>query len=146
MTTKVPKVEYYYINSHVYTPNRIRSLVNLSALADDIERGVTLLTEDAYTQHYGVTQTSLAFALAVKRYTGEQVAKRAVMTYSQKHYYTLRLETFNGFTFVFKGVAGGYYGEGSRGAHDILKLFGFDNRQCSVVFEKEKFELRKLKM
>lgn len=147
MSTKMPKVDYYYMSEYSFPPNRIRSFVNLQALAKDLQRGVTTLSEEAYCSSYGVTQTSIAFALAVRQALGPEhfQAKRAEMLYSRQRHYTLRIETFSGFIITFKGVSSGYYGEGSRGAHDILKAFGFDARQCNRVFERENFELRKMK-
>lgn len=147
MSTKIPKPDYYYMTDYSFPPNKVRSLVNLQALSRDIQRGVSTLSEHSYCASYGVTQTSIAFALAVRQALGQQnyQARRAEMTYSQQHHYTLRIETFSGYTIVFKGVSGGYYGEGSRGAHDILKAFGFDARQCGKVFERANFELRKIK-
>ena len=152
MTTGIPKVEYYYYSENTFTPARIRSMVNIPLLIEDLKRGVTTLSEDAYCKGWGSTQTSIAFATVLMGVLGSLsgkegvTAKHAKMTLTKKHHYTLKIETFSGYTLVFKGVSGGYYGEGSRGAHDVLKLFGFDARQCSRVFERENFELRKTRI
>lgn len=147
MTSKIPKPDYYYMSEYSFPPNRIRSMVNLQALERDLQRGVSTLSEHSYCAGWGTTQTSIAFAIAVRQALGPQdfKARRAEMLYSKKLHYTLRIETFSGYTIIFKGVSGGFGGEGPRGAHDILKTFGFDERQCSKVFEKETFELRKMR-
>lgn len=155
MTTKMPKIpkpEYYYYSPNIFTEARIRSVVNVNALMQDLQRGVTTLSEEAYCRGWGSTQTSLAFAVALikvlEQAKGQDgvTARRADMTLSDKHHYTLRVTTFSGYDIVFKGVSGGYYGEGTRGAHDILKLFGFNEKQCNRAFEHEQFDVRKHKL
>lgn len=142
------KQDFFYINDYTFSNQVVRKEVNLRNLRHDIKRGVMTLSEDAYCRFWGVTHTSIAFALALQQvFNGTLVGKRAAMKYFEHfNHFILRVKTTSGHEIVFRGVSSGYYGEGPRGAYDILKTFGFNDRQCKVVFEKENFELRNYKL
>lgn len=146
MTKSIPKPEYYYLTENAYNPARVRSMVNLRSLQADIERGVTHLSDHSYCSGYGSTIASLGFAMALKQYFGTQfIATNAELTFSNKNHYRLRVDLITGHTILFTGVSGGYYGEGSRGTHDILKLAGFSKKQSENAFAHDNFRVRKNK-
>lgn len=134
-TKNIPQQEYYYLQF-----GRPQG-VNLASLQRDINRGVRQLTESAYTISYGSTRGSLNFCLAIIQLFGYDKAKalKAQLTFSETHHFKLRVYMVTGHEVVFEGVSGGYWGEGTRGCHDILKVFGFNKKQCSYPFKKETF-------
>lgn len=127
---------YFYLEDSYAQP--LPNNVKMKELVQDVKRGVKRLSEDAYCPYWGSTTSSLRFFIALRQ--GIDVrAKKAELRYSQKNHFTLFVETFSGYTLMFKGCSGGYYGEGSRGCYDILKACGFSEEQCQRVFEKETF-------
>lgn len=141
--TKPSNGGYFYLHDSVrLNPT---GYVKIKSIVSDVERGVKRLSEDAYCPSHGVTQTSLRFMTALVGLFGIEPlrAKTAELRYSKKHHFTLVVETVLGFTIVFKGVSGGYYGEGSRGCYDLLKAFGYSDKQCEQVFHKETFRLQR---
>lgn len=140
----VSKVDYYYLTG--IHQSEIRSTVNLAELQRDIQRGVKTLSEHSYCRYYGVTRTSLAFYLAIRNLLGEELcrAKKAEMMY-RRNSYTMRVTTFSGFTFVFQGLGSGFFGEGPRGTRDLLKSFGFNEKQIQKSFEVENFTVSRRK-
>jgi hypothetical protein len=144
-TNKVKVVEYkptgafFALNSealvHQAKTTR-RSVLNL--INADAKRGVRRLSDEAYCRHYGSTRDSLIFLLIVSSEMSCE-AVRAELTHSAKQHFTLKVHLKTGYTLVFKGVAGGYFGEGSRGCYDILKFCGFNEKQCQKVWTNETF-------
>lgn len=146
MTTKTrtnkPAGNFFYLEDS--TIQNFTRTVNARAIFNDVQRGVRRLNEEAYCQSYGVTRSSLAFAIIVNQMVGI-TAKRAELTYTPQKHYTLKVFTRSGFEVVFKGVSGGYFGEGARGCYDILKFCGFSEEQCQRVWENENFTVSKRK-
>lgn len=110
--TKPHYGSFFYLNEGSYST--IIGNVRLKALQEDIARGVKRLSEDAYCKNYGSTRGSLQFLTALNRYIN-LTAVRAELRYSQRKHFTLVVKTVNGYELFFKGVSGGYFGEGSRG-------------------------------
>lgn len=140
----VSKVDYYYLTGIHNT--EIRSTVNIAELQRDIQRGVKTLSEHSYCRYYGITRTSLAFYLAIRNLLGEDMCrvKKVEMVY-RKNSYIMRVTTFSGFTFVFQGLGSGFFGEGPRGTRDLLKAFGFSEKQILKPFELENFTVTRRK-
>lgn len=113
-------------------------------LLRDLYRGVKFLNEQAYHTGWGSTRASLRFFKYLQKHINVTKAYRAKLTLSQKHWYTLKVWTLDGYVMQFKGVSGGYTGEGTRGCYDILKACGFSERQCQQAFREEQFEVRKV--
>ncbi len=130
--------DYFYLTESYSYP---KGHVQVRVLANDIQTGVKRLAEYAYCSAYGVTRTSMRFMNALIHLLGQEAIQgvKAELAYSQKHHFTLTVHTISGFELVFKGVSGGYYGEGTRGCYDILKVCGFNEKQCQRAFEKETF-------
>lgn len=137
-SVNVPKQEYYYLD--YYSNTQYWNGFKTKTLQADVQRGVTTLSETAYTDGYGSTRGSLCYLLVLFKLFGKQLTgTKAQMTVDKRHNYRFRVETAEGFTLVFEGVSAGYYGEGTRGCHDILKALGFSQKQCNYPFQKETF-------
>ena len=139
---KVPKPEFYNFHDRFF---QTRGIVNMNLLQSDVMRGVKHLNEEAYCRLYGSTNGSLFFIGALINLFGRDwlTATRAELTYNQNRSPELRVYTRTGYCLLFKGVSGGFYGEGPRGCHDILKLCGFNKEQCERPFKKETFTASK---
>lgn len=131
---------YYYLESSLST---MKKGVRIPTLLSDISRGVKLLGDYAYLKQCGGTRGSLRFFNVLSRHLDMSRVYRATMKYSHRHHYTFTLYTTDGYRVVLKGVSGGYYVEGTRGCHDILKACGFSDRQCNKALHHESFEVRK---
>lgn len=125
--------KYYYL----FNGRQIRKGIKLLTLKRDLERGVKHINTRSYmTENLcGVTQFDIRFLEQISKLIWLN-GKRAVMDYDPRHSWILRVYTHNGYSFVFNGVSSGYGGEGTRGAYDILKLFGFNDKQCKKVFQR----------
>lgn len=133
------KTKYYYLGNR-----RNRQGIKLVTFLRDLKRGVKHINSQAYmVENYsGITQFDMKFLDIASRYLWLN-GKRAVMTFSPRQWWTLTVYTHNGYTFIFKGVSAGYYGEGTRGAHDVLKMFGFNAAQCEKAFKHETFTVNR---
>lgn len=132
--------EYYYLeSSHAdYRGNGLQ----LTTFLNDVQNGVKRLAEYSYVPYYGTTQGSLRFMNLLRNHIDVR-GKSAQLKYTQKKGFSLTVETFSGYELFFKGIGGGYFGEGSRGTYDILKACGFSEEQCSNAFKKEEFRVYK---
>lgn len=131
-----PHFKFFSLDSQLANPV---GHVNWALLKADIARGVVRLPEYAYVASWGSTLGSLRFLNALMRFFDVTTAHRAKLSYDPRHHYTLSVFLKNGPELVFKGVSGGYYGEGPRGCYDILKACGFSERQCQKVWTNETF-------
>lgn len=136
----IPRRNFYYLDSPLTNPAHH---VNWRLLKEDIARGVTRLPEYVYVPGWGSTTASLRFLNALRRFLDVTKAHRAVLTYSSRHHFTLSVYLKDGPELVFKGVSGGYFGEGTRGCHDILRACGFNDKQCKKPFTLETFTVMK---
>jgi hypothetical protein len=134
-----PNQGFFYLNDGQSNPV---SHVKSRLLISDIQRGVKRLSESAFLDQWGSTRASMRFMNALRR-TIDVTATRAQLKYSQLNHYTLVVYTRSGFELVFKGVSGGYHGEGTRGCYDILKLCGFSETQCQKVWSQQTFTVIK---
>lgn len=128
---------YYYLNSHLASPV---GQVKTKTIMNDLNRGVTRLTEDAYCKNYGASITSIRFMIALMNiigHNGMQGVRAELKTANNRS--TLTVKTSSNLTIVFLGVSGGYFGEGSKSCHDILKAFGFNEKQSNKPFERDNF-------
>jgi hypothetical protein len=138
--------EYLDRNKYYYLDERGRLKykgVRIVTLRRDLNRGVKFLNEKAYHISYGATRSSIRFFAYLSSQIDVTNVYRAKLTLSQRHWFTLRLWTTDGYLIMLKGVSGGYFGEGTRGCYDILKACGFNERQCWKAFKEEQFEVRK---
>lgn len=135
--------DYFYLTSQLALTGRM----NHKALREDIQRGVKRLTDYSYCKGYGATNTSLFFLNQLRDILGAQnlKGKYAVLELDKNNNPILRVQTTTGFELVFTGLAGGYYGEGSRGCRDILKAVGFSKAQYEKPFKEETFKVIKRK-
>lgn len=113
--------------------------VKVRLIHQDLARGVKRLSEEAYCPNWGSTSTSLRFMNALLSIFGNLNVVRAELRYSEAKHFTLVLKTIYDQEIIFKGVSGGYYGEGSRGGYDILKACGFSPKQLERIWTNEKF-------
>jgi hypothetical protein len=135
-----PSFGFYYLGDQHASPV---GHVKGRQLAFDIQRGVKRLPEYAYIDSWGSTQSSMRFMNALRNVINVDLANRAELRYSQRDHFTLMVWTKDGFELVFKGVSGGYHGEGTRGCYDILKVCGFNEAQCQKVWTNETFTVIK---
>ena len=131
---------FYLTGSNVL--DYAKRTINVRALKDDIARGVKNLSEDAYCSGYGSTRSSLSFFLVLSKLMNIQPSS-ARMTY-KNYNYRLEVLTVDGYRLIFKGVSAGYYGEGSRGTHDILLALKFSKEQRAKVWKENEFLVRKV--
>jgi hypothetical protein len=135
-----PHFDFYYLNdSHANPVGHVKG----RQLALDIQRGVKRLPEYAFVDGWGSTQGSMRFMNALRKFVNVELAYRAELRYTQRDHFTLVVWTRDGFELVFKGVSGGYHGEGTRGCYDILKVCGFNEAQCQKVWANETFTVIK---
>ena len=149
MVSKTENVKYYYLNSSANQLANARSCFNSARLRYDLERGVTTLNEDAYTKvGTGATRFSLCFLVILAHFLPSEhlKGKKAKITFSNRSHFRLFVETSTGYLFRFDGIGSGYFGEGSRGAYDILRFFGFSHEQAERVFKNEQLTLYKRKV
>lgn len=137
-----PHFEYFYLNDH-FISNTKYIKIKTRTLKKDIERGVKFLSEWSYCEKWGATPSSLRFLNALKKHINVKSAIKAELVYSQKKHWTLYIYTNEGYTLLFKGVSGGYYGQGTRGCYDILKACGFNERQCQKTWKNGTFKVLK---
>lgn len=141
-TYYTPHFEFFYLNENISSHKGYG--LRLKTLGRDIERGVRRLSEWAYNPNWGSTRSSMRFLNAlIDAGIDIQNAYRAELRHNQKDWYTLFVYTIDGYTLMFKGVSGGYYGEGTRGCYDILKACGFNEKQCQKVWHNESFKVVK---
>ena len=133
--------EYYALTSNL----ALRGNIALQELQRDIARGVKQLSDSSYCESYGSTNTSLFFLNKLQSILGTHSlqAKFATLEVTKQGNSRLRVQTFSGFELIFTGVAGGYFGEGSRGCRDILKAVGFSENQYNKPFTDETFKVFK---
>lgn len=112
-------------------------------LKRDIARGVKFLNEQAYSNIWGSTKSSALFCMALRKYIDFETVYRVDLMHSQRHWYTVRLHTTDGYVVQLKGFSFGYYGEGSRGTLAVLQECGFSAKQIHRIF---KLGLTKLRM
>jgi hypothetical protein len=112
-------------------------------LKQDIKRGVKFLNEQAYSKHWGCTTASALFFMELAKHIDLKQVYRVDFKETVKHHYTVLMYTKDGFTIQFKGLAFGYFGEGSRGAEALLKAIGgFNDEQLNRIFtDKKDFRL-----
>lgn len=125
MTTKLSEWKY----------GRTTKLIKKTVLRKDIDRGVKFINEQAYSNIWGSTKSSALFCLELKKYIDFSLVYRVDMKHTQKHWYTVRLYTKDGYTIQLKGFSFGYYGEGSRGSLAVLQECGFSKEQIHRIFE-----------
>jgi hypothetical protein len=135
-----PHFGFYSLNDRMSDPV---GHVKMRQLAYDIQRGVKRLPEDAFVEGWGSTYASLRFMNALRKFINIENAHRAELKFNQRNWYTLVIHTRDGFELVFKGVSGGFHGEGPRGCYDILKVCGFNEAQCQKVWTNETFTVIK---
>lgn len=128
--------EFFYLTSSYANPT---GHVKVRLLHQDLARGVKRLSEEAYCPNWGSTSTSLRFMNTLLSIFGDLNVVRAELRYSKAKHFTLVLKTMYEQELIFKGVSGGYYGEGSRGCYDILKACGFSEKQIERVWTSEQF-------
>lgn len=133
--------QFYYLDG--INTSYISNEVDLSRIDSDVQRGVKRLSESAYCKLYGSTQSSLKFALALKDYLPLDKAVEAEMTTDKRGIFQLLVTLDTGHQIEFEGVSGGYFGEGTRGSHDILKLCGFSTDQLTIPFSNKTFRVSK---
>lgn len=123
--------------------NNRRNGIKTITLKQDISRGVKHLSEWSYAENWGSTRGSLRFINELRKHIDLSAVHTAKLTYSQGKQFTLWLYTREGFTVHLKGVSGGFFGEGTRGCHDVLKVCGFTQAQCDKAFKHESFTVKK---
>lgn len=138
MKRPILKNKYYYLYSFSSTS---REGIKLKTLKKDLERGVKHINSQAYMTFNtsGITRYDIKFLEQLEKLLFLN-GKSAEMIY-QKNSYKLTVKTHEGYTIVFYGVSGGFYGEGTRGCHDVLKAFGFNEAQCNKPFKHENFKV-----
>lgn len=115
---------------------RTKGFIKRNTLKSDIERGVKFINEQAYSNVCGSTRSSALFMQYVSKFVNLSLVYRVDLKYTpQKHWYTVRLFTKNGYVINLKGCSYGYYGEGSRGTWAVLTACGFNPKK----FEKRIF-------
>lgn len=138
MTTK-PALDYFFQQTRGMTPSP--RFFSRKTLMDDLNRGVRRLPDYAYMTNAVSSHASIQFAMHLKSILGNSFeGKQAEMTYKNNNY-MLKVITRSNHEVVFSGVGAGYFGEGSRTAYDILKLFGFSEEQRQKLWERENFKL-----
>lgn len=140
MTISLAKSKYYSLDDSY---SKRRKGVRVLTLKADLQRGVKRLPEYAYSKQWGSTSGSLRFFNVLMKYIDVTKVNRAKLKHSLPHHFTMELYHPEGFTIVLKGVSGGYFGEGSRGCHDVLLACGFNQVQANKAFSHEQFEVRK---
>lgn len=123
------------------TRNIPNSVVNMSSLRYDLQRGVKRLGDYAYCSMAGTTFGSLKFLESVAHLIPTKGVSAKMEVVGNVYQLSILLES--GHTLVFRGIGSGYFGEGSRGAYDILKFCGFSPTQCNNVWSKESFRVYK---
>lgn len=134
------KPKFFYLDSSNWVNTEG---VKTVTLRNDLNRGVKLLTEWSYVECTGITRNSLRFFNVLRKSIDMSKIVRAELTFNQRQWYTLWLYHADGYRIMLKGVSGGYYGEGTRGCHDILKACGFSDAQCDKAFKHETFKVMK---
>lgn len=125
MTTKLEDWNYRKRNG----------IMHKTTLRKDIQRGVRFLNESAYSEIWGSTTGSALFCIELRKHIDFDLVYRVDMTLTNKHHYTVRLFTKDGYTIQLKGFSFGYYGEGSRGSLAILQECGFSQKQIHRIFQ-----------
>lgn len=114
---------------------RTNGFIKRNILKSDIVRGVKFINEQAYSNVCGSTRSSALFIQQVAKYINLSLVYRVDLKHNNKHWYTVRLFTKDGYVIQLKGCSYGYYGEGSRGTYAVMKECGFDPKK----FEKRIF-------
>jgi hypothetical protein len=109
--------------------------IKRNTLISDIRRGVKFLSESSYSNVCGSTKSSVLFVAQVMKFIDIKKVYRVDLKHNNKHWYTVRLFTKDGYVIQLKGCSYGYYGEGSRGTWAVLNACGFDSKK----FEKRIF-------
>lgn len=120
-----------------WTYGRTTKFIKRNTLKSDIERGVKFLSERSYSNVCGSTRSSALFCLQLKKHIDFSLVYRVDLKHNNRHWYTVQLYTKNGYVIQLKGFSFGYYGEGSRGCHAILKECGFNKEQINRIFKHE---------
>lgn len=111
-----------------------KGFIKKTVLRKDIDRGVKFLSERAYSNISGSTRSSALFCLELKKYIDFSLVYRVDMVNTDRHWYSVRLFTRDGFEILLKGFSFGYWGEGSRGTLAVLRECGFSQEQIQRIF------------
>lgn len=110
-------------------------LIHKQILKRDIERGVRFINEQAYSKIWGSTKSSALFLLELRKHIDFSQVYRVDFKHNQKHWFTVKLFTRDGFVIMLKGFSFGYWGEGSRGSQAMLIECGFKPEQIKRLFD-----------
>lgn len=125
ITTKLSEWQY----------GRTTGMIQKQLLKRDIQRGVRFINEQAYSKIAGCTKSSALFLLELRKYIDFGKVYRVDFKHNQKHHYTVKLFTTDGFVIMLKGFSFGYWGEGSRGSQAALIECGFKREQIKRLFD-----------
>lgn len=114
---------------------RTAGFIKRNTLKRDIERGVKFLSEGSYSNVCGSTRSSALFIQQVAKFVDLSKVYRVDLKHNNRHWYTVRLFSKDGYVIQLKGCSYGYYGEGSRGTYAVLTACGFN----PAKFEKRIF-------
>lgn len=112
-----------------------KGFIHTQILKKDIQRGVRFINEQAYSKIWGGTRSSALFLLELRKYIDFRKVYRVDCKHNQKHHYTVKLFTTDGYIIMLKGFSFGYWGEGSRGSQAALTLCGFKPNQIKRLFD-----------
>jgi hypothetical protein len=125
ITTKLSEWKY----------GRTTGMIHKQLLKRDIKRGVRFINEQAYSKISGCTKSSALFLLELRKHIDFGKVYRVDFKYNQKHHYTVKLFTTDGFVIMLKGFSFGYWGEGSRASQAVLVECGFKPNQIKRLFD-----------
>lgn len=114
---------------------RTTGLIHKNILKRDIERGVRCINEQSYSKVWGSTKSSALFLLELRKHVDFSKVYRVDFKHNQKHWFTVKLFTKDGFIIMLKGFSFGYWGEGSRGSQAALVECGFKPSQIKRLFD-----------
>jgi hypothetical protein len=109
-------------------------VIKRTILKRDLQRGVKFINEQAYSNAWGSTRSSALFCMELRKHMDLSLVYRVDMTQTDKHHYTVKLYTKDGYTIMLKGFSFGYWGEGSRGSMAALVECGFTPQQIDRIF------------
>jgi hypothetical protein len=114
---------------------RTTGMIHKQLLKRDIMRGVRFINEQAYSKITGCTKSSALFLLELRKHIDFGKVYRVDCKHSQKHHFTVKLFTTDGYVIMLKGLSFGYWGEGSRGSQAALEACGFKPNQIKRLFD-----------
>jgi hypothetical protein len=122
-------------NLSAWAYGRTTGVIKKQILKRDIMRGVRFINEQAYSEAWGSTKSSALFLLELRKHIDFGKVYRVDCKHSQKHWFTVKLFTIDGYVIMLKGFSFGYYGEGSRGSQAALEACGFKPNQIKRLFD-----------